>query len=482
MGVQQSSPAQDANVLAARTCYYVLLDVQADATEHDIKRAYRKRALELHPDRNFNDVETATNNFAEVQAAYDVLSDPQERAWYDSHRDAILSGHDGHEHGPEPTSFRNVRLTTTEEILSLVSKFNATVPFDDQPGGFFGIAREVFEHLALEEEAAAVAANSDCPGYPTFGFAGDDFNSVVKPFYASWVGFSTKKLFSWKDEYRPSDAPDRRTRRLMEKDNRKSRDDATHEFNHAVGFLVGVPDWAGVGADETHEHFFSDSDEESEIELLECVVCNKSFKSANQLEAHERSKKHTKTVQELRRQLRKEGAELDLDTTPSPEANIDGPSRMASPELMIAPQAFQGESAVLADRRASSSPQWSGSALSYDDEYAPRSVVEQKLASGRRVDGGRVADSPTEGELPARMQEMTIGETGEPCPKAGKVKAKRERRKAMPENSSEGHIGHRCSVCSKSFESRTKLFKHIREEGHASATPTKDEKAMKKKR
>lgn len=462
------------------------------SSSRSIKRAYRKRALELHPDRNFNDVETATNNFAEVQAAYDVLSDPQERAWYDSHRDAILSGHDGHEHGPEPTSFRNVRLTTTEEILSLVSKFNATVPFDDQPGGFFGIAREVFEHLALEEEAAAVAANSDCPGYPTFGFAGDDFNSVVKPFYASWVGFSTKKLFSWKDEYRPSDAPDRRTRRLMEKDNRKSRDDATHEFNHAVGFLVGfvrkrdpryvphgrtdaerqkslrdvvaaqaarsraanrekvasysVPDWAGVGADETHEHFFSDSDEESEIELLECVVCNKSFKSANQLEAHERSKKHTKTVQELRRQLRKEGAELDLDTTPSPEANIDGPSRMASPELMIAPQAFQGESAVLADRRASSSPQWSGSALSYDDEYAPRSVVEQKLASGRRVDGGRVVDSPTEGELPARMQEMTIGETGEPCPKAGKVKAKRERRKAMPENSSEGHIGVRCIV------------------------------------
>ncbi len=72
-----------------------------------IRRAYKRKALELHPDRNFNDVENATKKFAEVQTAYEILSDPQERAWYDSHRDAILGGED--DFGPGlPTSRRVV--------------------------------------------------------------------------------------------------------------------------------------------------------------------------------------------------------------------------------------------------------------------------------------------------------------------------------------------------------------------------------------
>jgi DnaJ family protein A protein 5 len=64
-------------------------------TDRDrIKKAYRKKALELHPDRNYGNVENATKKFAEVQSAYEILSDPQERAWYDSHRDAILRNQD----------------------------------------------------------------------------------------------------------------------------------------------------------------------------------------------------------------------------------------------------------------------------------------------------------------------------------------------------------------------------------------------------
>lgn len=461
-----------------------------------IKKAYRKRALELHPDRNISDVETATKKFAEIQAAYDVLSDPQERAWYDSHRDAILSGQDDPGHGAEPATFRDVRLTTTEEILGLVRKFNATVPLDDQPSGFFGIAREVFEHLALEEDAAAEANDTDCPDYPTFGFAGDDYESIVKPFYVSWVGFSTKKSFAWKDKYRLSDAPDRRTRRLMEKENKKCRDDSIREFNDAVNFLVGfvrkrdprylpnaqtdaerqkslrdvvaaqaarsravnrekmasckVPDWAGVTADETHDHFFSESDQESEIELLECVVCSKLFKSVNQLEAHERSKKHAKAVQELRRQMRKEGAELDLDTGPSPLPDVDRTSRMVSPKTAAAPPAIEpqgidvaGQDAAM-DRQASSSPHRYTSALSYD-EYAPRSMVEQRLASAQ----GQSVDSPSDAELSARMQETTIDETSVPAPKTGKAKAKREKRKAAAERAPHGGIVVRCIIPSR---------------------------------
>lgn len=43
-------------------------------------------------DKNLENIEEATLAFRVVQQAYDVLSDPQERAWYDKHREAILMG------------------------------------------------------------------------------------------------------------------------------------------------------------------------------------------------------------------------------------------------------------------------------------------------------------------------------------------------------------------------------------------------------
>jgi DnaJ family protein A protein 5 len=76
-------------------CHYEVLGVERDAEEAELKKAYRKLALQLHPDKNRGNEETATAQFQVVQAAYAVLSDPQERAWYDNHREAILRGGSG---------------------------------------------------------------------------------------------------------------------------------------------------------------------------------------------------------------------------------------------------------------------------------------------------------------------------------------------------------------------------------------------------
>lgn len=43
--------------------------------------AYRKLALKYHPDKNLDNIDAAKEHFLLVQQAYDVLSDPQERAW-----------------------------------------------------------------------------------------------------------------------------------------------------------------------------------------------------------------------------------------------------------------------------------------------------------------------------------------------------------------------------------------------------------------
>jgi molecular chaperone DnaJ len=64
--------------------YYNILGVSRDATQEEIKRAYRRLALKYHPDRNPGNKE-AEEKFKEISEAYEVLSDPEKRAIYDAY-------------------------------------------------------------------------------------------------------------------------------------------------------------------------------------------------------------------------------------------------------------------------------------------------------------------------------------------------------------------------------------------------------------
>src|SRR5438105_1550085 len=68
--------------------YYAILRVERTADDKTIKSAYRKLALEYHPDRNPGD-HTAEGKFKEAAEAYEVLSNPEKRALYDRY------GHEG---------------------------------------------------------------------------------------------------------------------------------------------------------------------------------------------------------------------------------------------------------------------------------------------------------------------------------------------------------------------------------------------------
>lgn len=251
-----------------------------------------------------------------------------------------------------------MRFTSATDLTVLMGKFSPNMPFTNSLDGFYGRLQSVFEALSKEEDAACNWEGIDPIDYPDFGTAEASYDNVVKPFYVAWASFSTRKSFSWKDVHNYADAPDRRVRRLMEKENKRLRDEGIREFNDAVRSLVGFvrkrdpryipntqseadrqkalrdaaaaqaarsramreaklnehvqPAWAQTRYAE-EEGTFSDS-EESEEEVVECVTCNKIFKSEKQYEVHEKSKKHIKAVRELTRQMRKENKLFHLDT------------------------------------------------------------------------------------------------------------------------------------------------------------------------
>jgi molecular chaperone DnaJ len=74
--------------------YYEVLGVSKNANESEIKKAYRKLALQYHPDKNPDD-KSAEDKFKEAAEAYEVLSDSNKRSRYDQYGHAGMGGNGG---------------------------------------------------------------------------------------------------------------------------------------------------------------------------------------------------------------------------------------------------------------------------------------------------------------------------------------------------------------------------------------------------
>lgn len=495
-------------------------------------------------------MEQATKQFAEIQTAYEVLSDAQERAWYDSHRDVFLRGSEPGQKTKDEF-FYNTRMTTADDVLKLMVKYNGRLDYSNSPTGFYGGLREFFGQLAKEEEIACKWENVDPADYPDFGQKDDDYDDVVRPFYAAWNGFVTRKSYSWKEHYRLSDAPDRRVRRLLEKENKGLREEAIREFNDAVRSLIAfvrkrdrryqenqkseeerqkilrdaaaaqslrsraarqakldeldrqhMPAWAKPTPVDEHEGGFS-SQEDSEQHEIECVACNKTFKSEAQYEAHEKSKKHVKLVRQLQREMRVQDQEIggggrqaadpeavhqSVSIPEVEDAAVDDSAPLSRSEDQVLehdkPNTLMGEKPAVRDnslaRNASSSGEQSSHAG--DDDYASRSGAEDTFAE------------PESDDFTSPLRATVIGDTAgasdpeaSSVPRLGKAKQKRAKKAAQKDIGAKNSTGSDfvCAVCRSDFSSKTKLFSHIKEKGHAApvaATGSKGAKTSKGKK
>ncbi|XP_077980888.1 dnaJ homolog subfamily C member 21-like [Glandiceps talaboti] len=364
-------------------CHYEVLGVSLDANDGDLKKAYRKLALKWHPDKNRENEEEATEKFRLVQKAYDVLGDPQERAWYDKHREVLLKGGlDNYQ-----SDFQDVMQYFRPSAYS---------GYEDKPKGFYNVYRKVFQTISEEDVGFMDVGKSGLPEYkiPEFGNSHSSYEDVVKPFYDFWLNYLTPKTYVWTEKYDTREAENRRISKLMEKENKKLRDAAKKNYNEQIRELASYvrkrdkrvqqyqmlqkmkaeekqkqfeakrekdkleklkmlenfveQEWTsfaelekdlanaeahyneefGAGEQSRSGSEGEDSEEDLYTDLY-CVACNKTFTNDRAFANHERSKKHKKNVALLKEQMQQDedfhGDDEDNDEVGDiPVDDIDG--------------------------------------------------------------------------------------------------------------------------------------------------------------
>ncbi|KAI9440111.1 DnaJ-domain-containing protein [Lactarius indigo] len=504
MGASESrsrEEADDATAGAAAQDYYAILEVDEDASADEIRRSFRRLALIHHPDKNHDDPEGATRRFAALQQAYEVLSDEQERAWYDSHRSALAPEPDAEtvindiKTGAVPSRARDRGLT----VRHIQAFLNPSMwsSFDDGagragPSGYFTIYRNLNDFPAPWN-------------FPSFGYSTWDWaapskerpSEAARHFYNFWLNFTTDKEFAWSDQWNVSEAPDRQVRR--------PETGARKEYNETVKALVMfvrkrdprykahiarqaqaaprstfvVQDWQKVAelSDAAADLEWARA-EGTEDEEWECIACNKTFRSEAAWNSHERSKKHLRTVEQLKREMQEEELELELgqgdgefaDANAEDHEEVDG---QVTASAAATTDDIEDEEPLEASPDRTPAPnKEEGSTEAQDLESRPgRQRRIQKKSHTPSLEPSPALSVPEVSQIGAARHQQTEGDSE--LSRENREMSKREKRRAREaaKKAREGEAkgGCACNVCGEKFDSKTKMFEHINREGHALA-------------
>ncbi|XP_065091585.1 dnaJ homolog subfamily C member 21 [Ochlerotatus camptorhynchus] len=512
-------------------CHYEVLNVARTAEEDEIKKSYRKLALRWHPDKNLDSSEEANQQFLLVQAAYDVLSDPQERAWYDNHREQILRG--GH------TNYEDNSVDLFQYFTTSCYK-----GFGDDKGGFYGFYGEVF-HTISSEEIEFLENEEDFDAIPKFGNSKSDYETEVRLFYAYWEGYCTKKSYAWLNPHNISEIRDRRVLKAIEKENKKVQQKARKERNEEIRSLVmfvkkrdkrvqaykklleeraeqnriksqqnrleqirrkqkeieeqqknssNVFNEAYEEQLRKLEESYADASEESSneeeeaiqamgdamtglvisqnengeetfyVDDLYCVACDKMFNNKKSYENHESSKKHKQNVELLRDQMRKDdlaaGGRDNQEASPQKDESLGDMSNEDDDEeelAMVKPKKgknkkkpvkqlpFSDEEKEHIDILLPAAPKEES-----DDDWGGSKKAKKGKAKGKEGGASKVKNG-------IAAKETTVEESAKP--------------ETIPEKPSEpvegDSVDHKCVTCNDKFNSKNKLFNHLKQTGHS---------------
>uniref|UniRef100_A0A8C4NQJ5 DnaJ homolog subfamily C member 21 n=1 Tax=Dicentrarchus labrax TaxID=13489 RepID=A0A8C4NQJ5_DICLA len=449
-------------------CHYEILGVKRDAGDDDLKKAYRKLALKWHPDKNLDNAEDAAEHFKLIQAAYDVLSDPQERAWYDNHREALLKG--------------GLSGDYEDDSIDLLQYFTVTCysGYGDDEKGFYTVYRNLFESIVKEEmEQGRVEDEEEEEEFPPFGDSQSDYDTVVHVFYGYWQSFCTRKNFAWKEEYDTRQASNRWEKRAMEKENKKTREKARKERNELVRQLV-----AFVRKRDRRVQAHRKLVEEQNAEKIKKVEELRRKQKLSQAKLAEEYKEQSwAAMSELEKELQQieaqYGEEFGDASESEEEENSEEGGDAEQPdgdELTIdyyddlycpaCDKSFKSDKAMKNHEKSKKHREMVA--------LLRQQLEEEDDSLGLNLDGKERRDEEHEQE----EEEEEEGEEddkprqnpGKPKgKKGGKDKPKNVKSHTGGEQFPEKEVTLHCVTCNTEFPTRNKLFDHLKTTGHASA-------------
>lgn len=439
---------------------------------------------------------------------------------YDNHREQILRGsHTDYE----------------DESLDVFLYFTASCykGFSDDPTGFYAVYAKVFDRIAAEDIEFKDSPN-EYEQIPKFGASTSDYKTVVGPFYAYWQSYCTKKSYSWLCPHNISEIRDRRILREVEKETKKIAQKKRKERNDEVRALVSFVRKRDKRVQEhrkileakaeqnrykqqqhrltqlrknqqeaqemlnsqmsllstDHEEqlrqmeqaYGTDNDDEDDenedgvssenednndfIDDLYCVACNKTFKNICSFENHGFSKRHRENTELLREYMHKEDKEhVEEHQNMAPEhENIDNES-----------PAGEVASKKMANKRAKKLKKLKTQCIN-DTENELEDIIDD-VGNLLDVDKDDWNEEGTKKKKKFKNKRESKKSIHKKIPSLDESETQSYMKKSNKSNES----NHKCVTCSTIFESKNKLFAHLKKTNHGVFIPKTDEKINRKK-